>query len=116
MIGDYLTGYDVAILVLKTPATLTKNVTIAHLPAHDAPCPTKKELVISGWGKAFIGRKNRFLWAVKQQCVSVDQCESFVGNKKAALCVTDLSEPRNSAFFGDSGGKKQLFKISRVCL
>ena len=104
MIGDYLRGYDVAILVMKTPATLTKNVKIAHLPSPDAPCPSKKELVISGWGKSFFGRSNRFLWAVKQQCVSLDQCKSYVGNKKAALCVTDLSEPRNSASHGDSGG------------
>ena len=104
MIGDYLTGNDAAILVLKTPATLTKNVKTAHLPSPDAPCPSKKELVISGWGKSFFGRRNRFLWAVKQQCVSLDQCKSYVGNKKAALCVTDLSEPINSASHGDSGG------------
>ena len=112
MIGDYLRGYDVAILVMKTPATPTKNVKIAHLPSPDAPCPSKKELVISGWGKSFFGRSNRFLWAVKQQCVSLDQCESYVGNKKAALCVTDLSEPRNSALFGDSGG---ILKIFNTC-
>ena len=112
MIGDYLTGNDAAILVLKTPATLTKSVKIAHLPSPDAQCPTKKELVVSGWGRTLVWegsnhttiRDNRFLWAVKQQCVSIDECESYVGNKKDVLCVTDLSDPRNSAFVGDSGG------------
>ena len=84
---------------------------IAHLPSPDAPCPTKKELVVSGWGKTLVWegseyfeKSNRFLWAVKQQCVSIDECESYVGNKKDVLCVTDLSEPKNSAFVGDSGG------------
>ena len=109
-----MNGYDVAVLVLKTPATLTKNVKTAHLPSSDAPCPSKKELIVSGWGQSFIGRKNRFLWAVKQQCVSVDQCESYVGNKKATLCVTDLSEPRNSVLFGDSGGIQKIFRTCWV--
>ena len=112
MIGDILKGYDVAILVLKTPATLTKSVNIANLPLPDSPCPSKKELVVSGWGYTLVSegsnlpekRKRRFLWAVKQQCVSIDECESYVGNKKNVLCVTDLSEPKNSAFVGDSGG------------
>ena len=107
-------GEDLAILVLKTPASLSENVKIAHLPEPDAPCPSGKNLIVSGWGRRLVwvgpnavkAIKNRFLWAVKQECVDIDRCDAYQGDKKAALCVGDLSEPRNSAFVGDSGGIK----------
>ena len=112
MLGDMFQGYDVAILVLKKPVVLTRNVRVAHLPLPDAPCPSGKELIISGWGSSLIWspdntikqRRNRFLWAVKQQCVNANQCDKYVGDKNAVLCVTDLSNTKNSAFLGDSGG------------
>ena len=110
-----------AILVLKTPAILTENVKIAYLPSPDASCQTLgKSLVVSGWGASIIWkndpygvpdyffRKNRFLWAVKQQCLDATQCENYEGDQADALCVGDLSESRNSAFKGDSGGKSSL--------
>ena len=113
-------GEDLAILVLKTPASLTKNVKIAHLPEPDAPCPTGKNLIASGWGKRvlWVGpdnveeKYNRFLWAVEQECVDMDQCDAYQGDKESALCVGDLSEPRNSVYYGDSGGIKI---IKRFC-
>ena len=56
-------------------------------------------------------KHNRFLWAVKQECVDIDQCNAYQGDKEAALCVGDLSKPRNSVFQGDSGGIKRIKKI-----
>ena len=69
-------------------------------------------MIVSGWGKAIIWagqtiievRKNRFLWAVKQQCVDVNQCHAYTGDKNAVLCVTDLNNTKNMPFEGDSGG------------
>ena len=113
LIGDWAKGYDVAILVLKTPASLSPNVQIASLPPPDTSCPSGKKLIVSGWGKAIIWglvdndvneRYNRFLWAVKQECVDIDECTAYEGDKEAALCVGDLDEPRNGAYRGDSGG------------
>ena len=112
-------GEDLAILVLQKPASLSENVKIAHLPEPDARCPSGKNLIASGWGQrvVWVGpnaveiKDNRFLWAVKQECVDIDQCDAYQGDKEAALCVSDLSEPRNSVFFGDSGGIKRIKKL-----
>ena len=114
-------GNDMAILVLKTQAILTENVKIAYLPSPDASCQMLgNNLVVSGWGQSIIWkndpygvpdyffRRNRFLWAVKQQCLDTTQCENYEGDPADALCVGDLSESRNSAFEGDSGGKSSL--------
>ena len=113
-----------AILVLKTPAILTEYIKIAYLPSPDASCQTLgNNLVASGWGQSIIWKKdphgvsdyllrnNRFLWAVKQQCLDTTQCENYQGDQADALCVGDLSESRNSAFQGDSGGKSSLKSI-----
>ena len=107
--------------MLKTQAILTENVKLAYLPSPDASCQTLgNNLIVSGWGKAIIWkndpngvpdyffRNNRFLWAVKQQCLDTTQCDNYEGDQKDALCVGDLSESRNSAFEGDSGGKSSL--------
>ena len=110
-------GNDIAIFVLKTPAILTENVKIANLPAPDASCRALgKNLVVSGWGSSIIWdapnkvryRDNRFLWAAKQECLNITLCDRYIGDKKDALCAGDLSESRNSASGGDSGGKNRL--------
>ena len=56
-------------------------------------------------------KHNKFLWAVKQECVDIDECDACQGDKDAALCVGDLSEPRSFVFRGDSGGIKRIKKI-----
>ena len=110
-------GNDVAIIVLKTPASLTENVQIANLPAPDASCRgLGNNLIVSGWGASIIWdnpndvrvRANRFLWAVKQECLDITECDSYTGEEKDVLCIGDLSESRNSAFKGDSGGKNRF--------
>ena len=76
-------------------------------------------MIVSGWGRRVVWvspnaverKHNRFLWAVKQECVDIDQCNAYQGDKEAALCVGDLSKPRNSVFQGDSGGIKRIKKI-----
>ena len=110
--------------MLKTPASLTENIKIANLPSPDASCQTLgNNLVVSGWGKSIIWkndpygvpdyffRQNRFLWAVKQQCLDATQCENYEGDQADALCVGDLSESRNSAYRGDSGGKNSVISM-----
>ena len=112
--GHSSKGNDIAILVLKTPASLTENVKIANLPAPDASCQALgKNLIVSGWGDIIVWdtpnevrhESNRFLWAVKQECLDITQCGYYTGDKKDALCAGDLSESRNGAFEGDSGSK-----------
>ena len=115
MKGNIFKGNDIAILVLETQATLTENVQIANLPAPDASCRALgRNLVLSGWGTYIIWdtpneiryEHNRFLWAVKQECLDIAQCDYYTGDRKDALCAGDLSEPRNSGHRGDSGGNK----------
>ena len=111
--------------MLKTPASLTENIKIANLPSPDASCQTLgNNLVISGWGETIIWkydpdgvynlqftRYNRYLWAVKQQCLDITQCHNYEGDQKDALCTGDLNESRNSAYRGDSGGKNSLISM-----
>ena len=101
---------------VKKPASLSENVKIAHLPEPDTPCPSGQNLIASGWGKRVIWvgsnavetKCNRFLCAVKEECVDIDQCNAYQGDKEAALCVGELSEPRSFVFRGDSGGIKRI--------
>ena len=119
--------------MLKTPASLTANIKIANLPSPDASCQMLgNNLVMSGWGETIIWkydpdgvhnlqftRYNRYLWAVKQQCLDTTQCQcldttqcdDYEGDQKDALCTGDLSESRNSAYRGDSGGKNSVISI-----
>ena len=106
---------------MQTPASLTENVQIANLPAPEASCRgLGKNLIVSGWGDSIIWdapnkvrfRGNRFLWAVKQECLDVTECDNYTGDKEDVLCIGDLSESRNSAYVGDSGGKNRLKSIN----
>ena len=115
--------------MLKTPASLTENIKIANLPSPDASCQTLgKNLVISGWGETIIWkydpdgvynlqftRENRYLWAVKHQCLDTTKCDNYEGDQKDVLCAGDLSESRNSAYMGDSGSKNSLISMIINC-
>ena len=53
-------------------------------------------------GKA---RWSRYLWAVKQQCLSLDKCDVLPKADKASyLCVGDQQNPHNTECFRDGGG------------
>ena len=106
--------------MLQEEVVLSDKVQIAKLPNPGAPCPTGKEMVVSGWGAHGWPPPNpppRYLWAVKQACVSRDKCTGYPGyickaypNKTSGpeffLCIGDPDESQNTACVGDSGGNK----------
>ena len=108
---------------LKKEATLSDNVKLAQLPPRDASCPSGKELVVAGWGQERVTRwddrgylKKHNLWAVKQECLNVSRCDTYVGDKDAILCVGDSIDNDNSACFGDSGGNYFLIATKWLVL
>ena len=104
--------FDIAILVLEEEIVPNEYVKIVNLPEPDAPCPKGMKLIVSGWG--FDGHKTNWttetevkhnrLWAVYQECLSLDRCATSEEQKGQLLCVGDSENPRNSACMGDSGG------------
>ena len=83
------------------------NIQIANLPEEDAPCPPKKSLILSGWGRDVynLSRSLDKLWAVKQQCLNVtEECTLFEGDPSLVLCMGDKEQTLNSGCNGDSGG------------
>ena len=99
-------GYDLAFVVLKEQAIPSSSIQIVNLPERDARCPLGKSLVVSGWGadRTRPYRAQRYLWAVKQQCLNNDECPSHTRYEGAMICVGDEGDSRNSACVGDSGG------------
>ena len=92
---------------------MNEKVQLASLPYPNQDCPSGNSLILSGWGDdPFIpSRDPHILWAVKQACLEIEKCNRWnrldnatVMEKSLALCVGDEREPRNSGFFGDSGG------------
>ena len=108
-------GYDVALIFLKEDAILNANVQLASLPRSNQDCPPGNSLTLSGWGRdplcdSYVDPncpERHILWAVKQECLDVGKCDRFVSlkDKSIILCVGDKTDPRNSGFHGDSGGK-----------
>ena len=96
-------------MVLKEKAIFSSSIQITNLPERDAGCPSGKSLVSSGWGfdRTRPYRSHRYLWAVKQQCLSNDKCPDHARFEGAMICVGDDEDSRNSACNGDSGGKVQ---------
>ena len=112
---DTSLGYDMAILVLKKRVDLNGKAMIAKLPYVNEDCiPLGKNLTAGGCGygiphrgnfNSYQNRWSRYLWAVKQQCVDVTECDIPRGAATTSyLCVGDLDEPRNSECIADSGG------------
>ena len=110
MFPDVMSGYDVALIFLKEDAVLNAYVQLASLPRSNQDCPPGNSLTLSGWGDDPL-RPNwparHTLWAVKQECLDVGECDRFGSLKDPSiiLCVGDKTDPRNSGFHGDSGGK-----------
>jgi len=105
--GNYEEAYDVALIFLEEDAILSKDVQIASLPQNDEKCPLGNVLTLAGWGKDPQSFENHFtLWAVKQECLDINKCSRFnhLRNDGPILCIGDKNDPRNSAFYGDSGG------------
>ena len=105
--------------MLQEEVLLSDKVQTAKLPNPGAPCPTGKEMVVSGWGAHRWGPPRlypRYLWAVKQECVARNKCtmlklycETYpnkTSGPESILCIGDPDEPQNTACVGDSGGNK----------
>ena len=90
---------------------MNENVQLASLPYPNQDCPSGNSLILSGWGEDPFTpfRDPHILWAVKQGCLDIEKCNRLENAtaiiKSLVLCVGDEREPRNSGFFGDSGGK-----------
>ena len=104
--------YDIAIVELDGVAQIRQcsaclGATVINLPKKDAPCPSGKELLFTGWGvdryrkqdmpiSRLLGTK--FLFAIDLKCKS----ES---SQPPLLYTTNVPENRNSPCKRDSGGK-----------
>ena len=69
-------------------------------------------MIVSGWGMDIqVGTdRHRYLWAVRQECLDIDQCPAYDGDPSVVLCVGDSTVPQNSACHGDSGGNENYTK------
>ena len=106
--------FDVALIFLKEDAILSDNVQLASLPRINQDCPPGNSLTLSGWGKdPYQKEDHHILWAVKQECLDVGECDRFdsLKDKDLVLCVGDKRDPRNSGYRGDSGGKIFVAKL-----
>jgi len=99
-------GFDVALLFLEEDAILSKVVQVAALPQYDENCPLGNVLTLSGWGVDAFSESHHVLWAVKQEWLNITECPfyQFVPQDGPILCVGDKNDPRNSGYWGDSGG------------
>ena len=103
--GNY--GYDIGILVLERAFILNKNVQVAELPSIGPYCPSGETLFVSGWGRERQSSnyiQHQYLWAVKQNCVDIDKCTSYNGERDAIICAGGPKDLRDTSCIGDSGG------------
>ena len=121
----YQYPYDVGLIFLENDAILNEKVQLASLPYPNQDCPSGNSLILSGWGDdPFMPlRDPHILWAVKQGCLDIEKCNRLDATdatdieKSLVLCVGDEREPRNSGWFGDSGGEifVKCFR-SKICI
>ena len=102
-------AYDIAVIVLKETLVLGPNIQPANLPEIDKPCPSGRNLILSGWGRDATRpyRSPSNLWAVVQECLNLSSCPR-VNNmypKTNFLCIGDSGNSLNMGCSGDSGGK-----------
>ena len=107
-----------AIIILEDEVKLNDKIALIELPKPNAGCPSgKMPFVASGWGRdrpkhpgvplALISA-TRFLKAVRQECLSIDECKTYTDDSSHVFCVGDPKSPTNSPCQGDSGGRKIL--------
>ena len=109
--------YDLAIAILENPVEEeNKNIQSTDLPEVNAGCKGL-DLVLSGWGsdRTRPYRPLNKLWAVKQRCLNISECNNDNGTVctpdqcQHSLCVGD-ADKTNSGCYYDSGG----IKITRL--
>ena len=106
---------DLAILLLQKEVALNDKISLIQLPHESAGCPSgKRPFVISGWGVDQPKNPNvpfgqapssRFLQAVRQECLSIDECIRKDYDQALVWCVGDSTNSQNAGCKGDSGGK-----------
>ena len=108
-VGVLDNAYDFAVIVLKETLVLGPNIQLANLPETDKPCPSGRNLILSGWGKDAMRpyRSNSNLWAVVQECLNLSSCPRVTNMypKTNFLCIGDSGNSLNMGCSGDSGGK-----------
>ena len=112
---DHSVAFDLAIIILEDEVKLNDKIALIELPKPNAGCPPgKMPFVVSGWGKDRPKHPNlplelvpatRFLQAVRQECLSIDECKTYTDDPSLVFCVGDPKNPTNSPCQGDSGGK-----------
>ena len=113
---DWTGGYDAKVITLGTNVLLNEKVQIAQLPNENEECAEYgKHMVISGWGKTWSKGENNTVvrspdvpMYLEQQCLNVSRCPVLADSPYYPIheiCVGDLEDARNSACYGDSGGK-----------
>ena len=111
-IPSYDPAYDAAILILKEPVDFSKitNARPAQLPDKDEDCSLfGKDMDTSGCGQYNkTAPSPDKLWTVKQQCLDPTGC-TYLFHDDIMLCVGDQEKPKNSACYGDSGGRYSIY-------
>ena len=102
-------AYDIAAIVLKETLVLSPHIQLANLPEMDKPCPSGRNMILSGWGADATRpyRSTSNLWAVVQECLNISSCPRVTNMhpKDNFLCIGDSEDLLNSSCMGDSGGK-----------
>ena len=93
---------------------MNDKIALIQLPHENAGCPSgKMPFVISGWGVdrpknldvPFLqAPASRFLQAVRQECLSINECIKKDYHQALVWCVGDSTNPQNAGCSGDSGG------------
>ncbi|XP_078052115.1 transmembrane protease serine 9-like [Augochlora pura] len=99
---------DIALLKLKTPLKLGKNIAAVTVPKANEPVAAKSPAVVSGWGRTSVGGPiPKTLQKAKLQITEQSVCEKaykYIGNVyETHICAHDPSEIRG-ACGADSGG------------
>jgi len=106
----YTTDYDVALLKLTTPVSLTTGVQIIPLAssANASLYAANASLTVSGWGTTSSGgATSRYLRKVNVPVVTNYDCKILYGNNKITdrmMCAGDTVSGGVDSCQGDSGG------------
>ena len=98
---------DIALLKLKTPATLGEGVGLVCLPDLELALESGKRCYITGWGTLSSGgNQSIYLQEASVPIVSDEQCKASYGSSKIheSMICAGFDEGQVDACQGDSGG------------